>query len=134
MNRRSIDRDIERTLTHLRNVIRDRGFTQMEVQQALGWGRSYISQLVTRQKSLRLESLLMILKVVDVDPVAFFAEVYPPGEGLAVLDALPSPTGSDAELRDLQLRVDALVELLKRKRLVTDAELSKTLKRTRLVS
>ena len=134
MHDRHIDRDLERTLVHLRNVIRDRGFTQMEVQAALGWGRSFISQLLTRQKSLRLESLLMILKVVGVEPLSFFVEVYQPGEGIAALDARPSPAELPGKLLDLQLRVEALVELLKSKRLVTDAELGKALKKARLVS
>ena len=32
-------RDLDRHLTLLRNRIRQRGFTQLEVQEALGWGR-----------------------------------------------------------------------------------------------
>lgn len=63
-----VERDLERILTRLRNLIRDRGFTQLEVQDALGWGRSYISQLLTKQKSLRIEQVLMILNVVGVKP------------------------------------------------------------------
>ena len=42
----------------------------------LGWGRSYISQLLTKQKSLRIEQVLLILDVIGVDPGDFFAELY----------------------------------------------------------
>ncbi len=73
---RTIDRDLDRVLTLLRNKIRERGFTQLEVQEALGWGRSYISQLLTKQKSLRIEQVLLILNVIGVDPGEFFGELY----------------------------------------------------------
>jgi len=71
-----VERELDRFLTLLRNKIRERGFTQLEVQEALGWGRSYISQLLTKQKSLRVEQVLLILDVIGVDPVEFFAELY----------------------------------------------------------
>ncbi len=74
---RSIEREIDRYLTLLRNRIREKGFTQLEVQEALGWGRSYISQLLTKQKTLRLEQVLLILNVIGADPATFFAELYP---------------------------------------------------------
>ena len=45
---RQVDREVDRYLTLLGNLIRRQSYTQLEVQQALGWGRSYISQLVTR--------------------------------------------------------------------------------------
>ena len=76
---REVERQLDRILTLLRNKIRQRGFTQLEVQEVLGWGRSYISQLLTKQKSLRVEQVLLILNVIGVDPAAFFAELYPPG-------------------------------------------------------
>ncbi len=73
---RTVERDLERILTLLRNRIRERGFTQMEVQEVLGWGRSYISQLLTQQKNLRFEQVLQILNVINVDPAEFWAEIY----------------------------------------------------------
>ncbi len=72
----SVERELNRYLTLLRSKIPERGFTQMEVQDALGWGRSYISQLLTKQKALRLEQVLLILKVIGVEPRAFFAELH----------------------------------------------------------
>ena len=61
-----VDAEVNRVLTLLRNKIRERGFTQLQVQEALSWGRSYISQLLTKQKSLRVEQVLLILNVIGV--------------------------------------------------------------------
>lgn len=72
----SAERELDRVLTLLRNKIRERGFTQLEVQEALAWGRSYISQLLTKQKSLRVEQVLLILEVIGVEPGEFFGELY----------------------------------------------------------
>ena len=72
----AVERELDRVLTLLRNKIRERGFTQLEVQEALGWGRSYISQLLTKQKSLRIEQVLLILNVIGIDPREFFGELY----------------------------------------------------------
>ncbi len=79
-SRSQIDRDLDRILTALRNRIRERGYTQMEVQEALGWGRSYISQLLTRQKTLRFEQILQILNVIHLDPAEFWDEIYQVGD------------------------------------------------------
>lgn len=75
---RQVDREVDRYLTLLGDKVRGQGFTQLEVQEALGWGRSYISQLVTKQKSLRLDQVLLILSVIGVEPSEFFAELYSP--------------------------------------------------------
>lgn len=135
MNDRSIEYDIERTLVQLRTVIREKGFTQLDVQKELGWGRSYISQLFGRQKAIRLEQILMILKVVNVEPLAFFTEVYRPGEGFSKLQVTrPEPAEQAAKLRGLELRLEALVSLLKKRRVISHAELAKTLKKARLMT
>ena len=61
-----VEREVDRYLTLLRNTSRASGFTQLEVQEALGWGRSYFSQLLTKQKTLRIEQILMIINVINV--------------------------------------------------------------------
>ena len=77
----NVDRQVDRVLTLLQDKIRGRGFTQLQIQEALGWGRSYISQLVTKQKSLRVEQVLLILQVIGIEPADFFAELYLQGGG-----------------------------------------------------
>ncbi len=71
---RQVEAEVDRYLTLLGNKIRGRGFTQVEIQDALGWGRSYISQLVTKAKALRVEQVLLILNIIRVDPAEFFVE------------------------------------------------------------
>ncbi len=73
---RTVDRDLDRILNRLRNAIRERGYTHLEVQETLGWGRSYISQLLSRQKAVRIDQVLAILNVIDVKPADFWAEIY----------------------------------------------------------
>ena len=67
---------IDTILRALQEKIQHQGFTQKEVQEALGWGRTYISQLVRGQKSLRIEQIILILRVIKVRPADFFAEIY----------------------------------------------------------
>ncbi len=74
---RQVEAEVDRYLVLLGNKIRQRGYTQLEVQRELRWGRSYISQLLTKQKSLRVEQVLLILKVIGVDPAEFFADGWP---------------------------------------------------------
>ncbi len=71
-----VDNEVDRYLVLLRNKIREKGFSQLQVQKELSWGRSYISQLLTKQKSLRVEQVLLILDVIGIDPAEFFAELY----------------------------------------------------------
>lgn len=72
----AVDKEVDRMLKLLREKIRDQGFTQLKVQQALGWGRTYISQLFRKQKSLRFDQILQILEVIEVDARDFFSEFY----------------------------------------------------------
>ncbi len=145
-----VDRELDRFLTLLRNKIRERGFTQLEVQEALSWGRSYISQLLTKQKSLRVEQVLLILNVIDVDPAEFFGELYhlacvdrgrsddmtypEPRPGMAPFN--PSviaepvgpgntlPGGFERSFQELQAMLRGLVRLLVDKRVIKVEELT----------
>ena len=125
-----VEAELNRYLTVIRNKIRERGFTQLEVQETLGWGRSYISQLLTKQKSLRVEQVLLILKVIDVDPEDFFAELYGWRERRFTAPEPPQaplePAQAEAQQREiLHLRglLHGLVDLLNRKQMIDDEEL-----------
>ncbi len=123
-----VEREIDRYLTLLRNKIHERQFTQLEVQEALGWGRSYISQLLTKQKALRLEQILAILHTIGVEPRAFFAELYAEDPRLGA--GRQPPPGSSDDLPPDQLErmlnlARGLSDLLRRKGLITEGGLSK---------
>ncbi len=103
-------------LTLLGRKIREQGFTELEVEEALGWGKSYIRQLMTGRKGLRVDQLLSILGVIGVEPKAFYAELY----GMA-----PRIEGLRVELTELSLLVDSLTDLLVEKEMVTANELKR---------
>ena len=120
-----VDSEVDRYLTLLGDKIRGRGFTQLEVQQALGWGRSYISQLVTKQKSLRLDQVLLILGVIGIEPADFFTELYHPQRFYASAPARPDPGQAmvSEELPRLKAYVQSVQEILVQKGLVGADEL-----------
>ncbi len=122
----SAERELDRYLTLLGNKIREKGFTQLEVQEALGWGRSYISQLVTKQKCLRLEQVLSILHVIGIEPRIFFGEMYGSAGPLeaARLPVRPRPRLPQEQLGQLTALLQGLTELLLKRRLITRTELS----------
>ena len=126
---RTVERDVDRILTLLRNRIREHGFTQLEVQEALGWGRSYISQLLTKQKSLRVEQVLLILHVIDARPEDFWAELYPARVAPPDYPRTPPERGpADAALREehrsMRTLLDCTVKLLTEKEYITENQLA----------
>ncbi len=123
---RRVDRELDRYLTLLRNKIRERGYTQLEVQDALGWGRSYISQLLTRQKNLRSDQVLMILHVIGVKPEEFFAELYGLGGPSSWSEKSPERVQEVPlwrELERLKEVLDGLVGLLVDQEVIASSDL-----------
>ncbi len=139
MRIRNIDKDIDRVLTLLRNRIRERGYTQLEVQNKLGWGRSYISQLLTKQKAIRLDQVLMILKVIDAEPAEFWAEMFHfgsfgehhPGRPhrTRAPSGFPDSDGVDSSLDRIRILYDCIVMVLTRKGLISSADLEAAIAR-----
>ncbi len=139
----TVQSEIDRVLTLLRNKIRERGFTQLEVQESLSWGRSYISQLLTKQKSLRIEQILLILNVIGVNPAEFYSELYrlnTPDRNSAVGDhggRYPSAVGGSGfglpedhsrSFGELRALLRGLVRLLVDKNVINLDELSSVVK------
>ena len=125
---RRIERDLDRILTALRRRIRERGFTQVEVQDRLGWGRSYISQLLTKQKALRIEQVVMILDAIGVRPEELWDEIYylrAPGTPSPPLLVRPPPeVRMRRDLKQMRVLVESTVALLKKHSFITDDELA----------
>ena len=71
-----VNAEIDHILDFLRLKMKERGFSQVRVQDHLGWKGSYISQLFNRTKALRVEQLLMILDTIGIEPLEFFSEYY----------------------------------------------------------
>ena len=129
-----VERHLERVLETLRAAISGKGFTQLEVQESLGWSRCYISQLLGKHKPLRFEQLFAILNVLGVDPGDYFAEVFGAPKRRAAgprpprrhrRDLEPPEDGGDS--RRQRARLEALVALLETKKLITAAELEQAI-------
>lgn len=141
-------REVDRALRLLRAKIHEQGFTQLRVQEALSWGRTYISQLLRKQKSLRYDQILQILEIVEIEPADFFAElfdlekpdrsIHPGASGLGNVSVAGLPYDETYPRRpahlagsaldpgpeqDLRSTVLALVQLLVKKRLVDPDEM-----------
>lgn len=69
---------VEQILTLLRAKMKEKRVTQAHIQDVLNWKGSYISQLFAKTKNLRVNQLLMILKVLGIKPTDFLIEIYPP--------------------------------------------------------
>ncbi len=106
----------------LREVIRSSPLTQSEIQARLGWGRTYITQLLNGQKSLRLEQLLRILAALGVAPGEFFRSLYEQA-GLPPAAAGVRRAVDEARLQGEDVLLPALVELLLHKRVIRPSEL-----------
>ena len=121
-----VESEVDRCLTLLRNWIRERGFTQMDVQETLGWGRTYISQLLRKQKKLKVEQILLILDVIGIEPADFFGELYSgPGRRAIALRRLAEPAQRPwPELEELRGQVQHLTKVLVEKGIVTEREVA----------
>ncbi len=123
----TVEPEVDRFLTLIRNKIRERGFTQLQVQETLGWGRSYISQLLTKQKALRVEQVLLVLNVVGIDPGEFFQELYATsfyqGSAAPVKDAA-AEAKLRRELENLRSLVHGLADLLLGEKVISAEDLS----------
>ncbi len=125
---KTVEPEVDRYLTLLRNKIREQGFTQLEVQESLGWGRSYISQLLTKQKSLRVEQVLLILSVVGIDPREYFQQLYGAsiyrGASPRLRAEMEDAGELQREVEDLRTLVHGLADLLLGEGLITADDLS----------
>ncbi len=107
-----IESEVRKLHTLLERKIEETGYTQLEVEEALGWEEVTIAQLLAGEEELRVRQVFVILEVIGVDPKAFFAELY----GLA--------TGElSAELAELKALVGSVANLLVENGVVTAADL-----------
>ncbi len=120
--------DIDRCLQLIRTKMEQLDYTQENVQTQLSWGRTYISQLLNKQKKLRLEQILAILQTIGVDRREFFAELFQLEYGL---DGAREQQDLDRAEQIEHLRRDVqatkatnrrLLRLMVRKRLITAKE------------
>lgn len=75
--------EVDRYRIALRLLMKERGFTQLHLQELLGWGKSYLSQLLSGKKRLRVDQVVSILGVMEVPPLDFYTSLYTYPEAVA---------------------------------------------------
>ena len=73
----TVDEEVKRGTKLLETVMQAAGLTRKELDQKLGAGPGYISQVLTGRMELKFRHIISILRALDVDPGAFFQTLYP---------------------------------------------------------
>jgi transcriptional regulator with XRE-family HTH domain len=73
----TIDDEVRRATKLLETVMQAAGLTRKDLDQKLGAGPGYVSQVLTGRMELKLRHVLAILRALDVEPSVFFQTLYP---------------------------------------------------------
>lgn len=73
----TIEEEVRRATKLLETVMQAAGLTRKELDQRLGAGPGYVSQVLTGRMELKFRHILAILHALDVDPSVFFQTLYP---------------------------------------------------------
>ncbi|MEM8994618.1 MAG: helix-turn-helix transcriptional regulator [Acidobacteriota bacterium] len=91
--------DVKPILEALRQMIRRSELSQRQVEEAAGFSRGYLSQLLAQNLDLKVWHLLKILEIFDEHPGDFFHRLRPqdrpPLDALAEFAERSSPRGDE---------------------------------------
>jgi transcriptional regulator with XRE-family HTH domain len=73
----TIDDEVRRATKLLETVMQAAGLTRKDLDQKLGAGPGYVSQVLTGRMELKLRHIIAILRALDVEPTVFFQTLYP---------------------------------------------------------
>jgi transcriptional regulator with XRE-family HTH domain len=73
----TIDDEVRRATKLLETVMQAAGMTRKDLDQKLGAGPGYVSQVLTGRMELKFRHILAILRALDVEPSVFFQTLYP---------------------------------------------------------
>jgi len=73
----NIDDEVRRATKLLETVMQAAGLTRKDLDQRLGAGPGYISQVLTGRMELKFRHVLSILRALEVEPSVFFQTLYP---------------------------------------------------------
>jgi transcriptional regulator with XRE-family HTH domain len=80
----TIEDEVRRATKLLETVMQAAGLTRKELDQRLGAGPGYVSQVLTGRMELKFRHVLAVLRALEVEPNVFFQTLYP--ENRAVSD------------------------------------------------
>src|SRR5690242_18248785 len=73
----TIEEEVRRATKLLETVMQAAGLTRKDLDQRLGAGPGYVSQVLTGRMELKLRHVLAILRALDVEPSLYFQTLYP---------------------------------------------------------
>jgi transcriptional regulator with XRE-family HTH domain len=73
----TIDDEVRRATKLLETVMQAAGLTRKDLDQKLGAGPGYVSQVLTGRMELKFRHILSVLRALDVEPTVFFQTLYP---------------------------------------------------------
>lgn len=73
----TLDDEVRRATKLLETVMQAAGLTRKDLDQKLGAGPGYVSQVLTGRMELKFRHILAILRAIDVEPSIFFQTLYP---------------------------------------------------------
>jgi len=73
----TIDDEVRRATKLLETVMQAAGLTRKDLDQKLGAGPGYVSQVLTGRMELKFRHILSVLRALDVEPNVFFQTLYP---------------------------------------------------------
>jgi hypothetical protein len=79
----TIDEEVRRATKLLETIMQAEGLTRKDLDQRLGAGPGYMSQLFTGRMELKLRHVLSVLRALEVEPGLFFQTLYPAGPPVA---------------------------------------------------
>ncbi len=117
-----VEQELEALRKTIDTLIRKSGFTQQQLEEAIGWGRSFISQMVNDRKELRVEPILRILEKLGMT-FSQFCALHFQWKGLEEVED-PAVTALDRRLDELQRFTLALAEALVARNLIAANEIN----------
>lgn len=112
--------DVKPILEELRLMIRRSELSQRQVEEAAGFSRGYLSQLLAQNLDLKVWHLLAILDIFGEHPGEFFDRVRPGlrrPDPLAAFASRPAPAGDELTAsidRLYHVSIDSLAQLRRR--------------------
>ena len=73
----AIDDEVRRATKLLETVMQAAGLTRKDLDQKLGAGPGYVSQVLTGRMELKFRHILAILRALDIEPSVYFQTLYP---------------------------------------------------------
>ena len=102
------DVETKRLSEALREAVHRRKFSLRQVENALGQGKGYLSQLLGGNVDLKVKHVFAVLGVIGMEPEELFLDLYDRSDPLGAVRGLVSRSRVQQDLDELRGRVSRL--------------------------